>query len=328
MPAGTPLRVVSWNVRASMTDRVLDELCSDQTVDLFVLSEYRIPRHRSAHLLIAGDFNSCFPHEADSGRGYTIAPLTRMAATAVDLWRAAVRDPGERDQITWAGPNGKGNRLDFVFGTPGIASMVTAAAHRHAIREQGISRSCSGRHRSPGACGSRGSTTRSPHIPLCRSHMTTTWESNRTRIPHVGVGCIVVRDGRLLLVRSHSGYWSTPGGHLEFGESPAECAARETVEETGVRASNIDFVAITNDVMMEPEKHYITIWMRADADESTPVIGDPDEVSAVEWFAPDALPAPLFPFFENLLSGRSWPSAPANMPFATRARTSATPPAL
>jgi len=151
--------------------------------------------------------------------------------------------------------------------------------------------------------------------------MTTTSESSGPRIPRVGVGCIVVRDGLLLLVRSRSGYWSTPGGHLEFGESPAACAARETAEETGVRVSNVDFVAITNDVMAEAGKHYITIWMRADADESTPVIGDPAEVAAVEWFAPDALPAPLFPYFENLLSGRSWPAAPANMPFSTRPRT-------
>jgi 8-oxo-dGTP diphosphatase len=40
------------------------------------------------------------------------------------------------------------------------------------------------------------------------------------KIPYVGVGCIVVRDGNLLLVRNQRGLWSTPGGHLDFGESP------------------------------------------------------------------------------------------------------------
>lgn len=125
--------------------------------------------------------------------------------------------------------------------------------------------------------------------------MSTTSESTGPRIPRVGVGCIVVRDGLLLLVRSKSEYWSTPGGHLEFGESPTVCAARETAEETGVQVSNVDFVAMTNDVMGQAGKHYVTIWMRADADDATPVIGDPAEVAAVEWFAPDApssTPAP------------------------------------
>ena len=44
--------------------------------------------------------------------------------------------------------------------------------------------------------------------------------------------------GRVLLVlRSHepqSGRWSIPGGHVEPGETPAEAAAREALEETGL----------------------------------------------------------------------------------------------
>ena len=95
------------------------------------------------------------------------------------------------------------------------------------------------------------------------------------RVPHVGVGCIVVRsDGQLLMVRNHRGFWSTPGGHLDFGESPAECAARETFEETGVPVSDLEFVAITNDVLPQLGRHYITIWMRASAAEHAPIIHD------------------------------------------------------
>ncbi len=44
--------------------------------------------------------------------------------------------------------------------------------------------------------------------------------------------------GRVLLVlRGHepqSGRWSIPGGHVEPGESAAEAAAREVLEETGL----------------------------------------------------------------------------------------------
>jgi 8-oxo-dGTP diphosphatase len=99
------------------------------------------------------------------------------------------------------------------------------------------------------------------------------------RVPYVGVGCIVVRDGRLLLVRNQHGFWSTPGGHLDFGESPDACAARETLEETGVSVTNVQFVAITNDVLAELGKHYLTVWMRGDADGVAPQTRDEVEIN-------------------------------------------------
>jgi 8-oxo-dGTP diphosphatase len=139
------------------------------------------------------------------------------------------------------------------------------------------------------------------------------------KIPFVGVGCIVVREGRLLLVRNHSGFWSTPGGHLDFGESPEACAARETFEETGVSVTNVQFVAITNDVLADAGKHYVTIWMRGEASDVPPTIGDAAEIAEIGWFAPDALPRPLHLYFQNLLGGRCLPPSPANMPFSIAA---------
>ena len=78
------------------------------------------------------------------------------------------------------------------------------------------------------------------------------------RIPYVGVGCIVVRDGKLLLVRNWRGFWSTPppGWTPRFRRVPRFSATRETFEETGVTVSNVQFVAITNDVLADVGKHY------------------------------------------------------------------------
>ena len=50
---------------------------------------------------------------------------------------------------------------------------------------------------------------------------------------------IVWRDGRVLVSRrledAHlGGYWEFPGGKIERGESAAQCAVREVLEEVGV----------------------------------------------------------------------------------------------
>ena len=134
---------------------------------------------------------------------------------------------------------------------------------------------------------------------------------DRASAPRVGVACIVLRNDRILLMRRagrhEAGTWSTPGGHLDFGETPAACAARETEEETGVRVSGLRFVAITNDIFEATGKHYLTIWMRAESSVGDPAIGAPTEVAEVGWYDLDDLPAPLFLSLENLLAGRGLP---------------------
>jgi ADP-ribose pyrophosphatase YjhB (NUDIX family) len=56
------------------------------------------------------------------------------------------------------------------------------------------------------------------------------------------------------------GTFQCPGGHLEYGESFAETAAREVLEETGLEVGNIKFLTATNDVFGEG-KHYVTIFV-------------------------------------------------------------------
>jgi mutator protein MutT len=61
------------------------------------------------------------------------------------------------------------------------------------------------------------------------------------RRPIAAVLAVVVRDGRLLLVRrSHrpdAGKWGFPGGKIESGETIAAAALRELAEETGLAAT-------------------------------------------------------------------------------------------
>jgi 8-oxo-dGTP diphosphatase len=56
--------------------------------------------------------------------------------------------------------------------------------------------------------------------------------------PLVGVGGVVIIDGRAVLIRRgnepRKGEWSIPGGKLELGETLAEGVRREVREETGL----------------------------------------------------------------------------------------------
>jgi 8-oxo-dGTP diphosphatase len=134
---------------------------------------------------------------------------------------------------------------------------------------------------------------------------------NVTEKPRVGVGIIIRRDEEVLLIRREhvhgSGSWSTPGGHLDFGESPEACGVREAEEETGIVVGNVRFRAITNDIFEAERRHYITIWLEADYREGEPLVNAPHEMSEVGWFRWDDLPSPLFLSLANLLDGRCYP---------------------
>lgn len=53
----------------------------------------------------------------------------------------------------------------------------------------------------------------------------------------VSVKGVILRRGRVLLLRNHRGEWELPGGRLGPWESPEEALAREFREETGLTAT-------------------------------------------------------------------------------------------
>jgi ADP-ribose pyrophosphatase YjhB (NUDIX family) len=70
-------------------------------------------------------------------------------------------------------------------------------------------------------------------------------EASPPQRPQLAVSAAIFRDGKLLLLKRAKspghGFWSLPGGRVEFGESLHTALAREVDEEAGLK---IDIVAL------------------------------------------------------------------------------------
>jgi 8-oxo-dGTP diphosphatase len=88
--------------------------------------------------------------------------------------------------------------------------------------------------------------------------------------PIVGVLAVVLRGERALVVRRANppmaGRWGFPGGVLELGETVAEGAMRELLEETGVVAEPIGPLTVIDTIDRDDEGrvrfHYTLVAMR------------------------------------------------------------------
>jgi 8-oxo-dGTP diphosphatase len=86
------------------------------------------------------------------------------------------------------------------------------------------------------------------------------------RHPIVGVGGVVIRDNRVLLIRRGTeplkGEWSVPGGMLELGESLTDGVKREVLEETGLSVRPLEVLAVLDRVQKNGKRvryHYVII---------------------------------------------------------------------
>jgi 8-oxo-dGTP diphosphatase len=74
--------------------------------------------------------------------------------------------------------------------------------------------------------------------------------------PLVGVGGVVIEDGRALLIRRGSppleGTWSIPGGMLELGETLTQGVARELAEETGLEVNVVELIEVFERIFPAP----------------------------------------------------------------------------
>jgi ADP-ribose pyrophosphatase YjhB (NUDIX family) len=100
------------------------------------------------------------------------------------------------------------------------------------------------------------------------------------------------RGPHILMVRETvDGRWTLPGGWIDLGESPADAAEREVLEETGMTVAAEKLAAVfdkrRHDHPPAPHHAYLLFFLcRLESGSLTPSI----ETSEVGWFPADRLP--------------------------------------
>jgi len=105
------------------------------------------------------------------------------------------------------------------------------------------------------------------------------------RIPGEG------RPDRLLLLRQPPGNaWSLPGGLMDRGEQPAQCAARELAEETGIRLTADELTPANPNAQVNVRGAWVDCVFEARVPAGTAVHVDGAEVYEAAFYPVDALP--------------------------------------
>lgn len=117
--------------------------------------------------------------------------------------------------------------------------------------------------------------------------------------PKVAATCIVERDGRVLMVRRAiqpgMGLWSMPGGYVDRGEVVEEAAAREVLEETGLRVKVEGLLGL-----FSQRDHPVMVAAFAAREVGGAIEAGPEALE-VGFFSPEALPPLAFPRDQEIL---------------------------
>jgi ADP-ribose pyrophosphatase len=118
-------------------------------------------------------------------------------------------------------------------------------------------------------------------------------------IDYIGIGCgalIINNNNETLLMKRGSkskneiGYWSKPGGAVEFGEKVEDAIKREIKEELDIEIELIKFLDFTDHIINSENQHWIAINFLAKIINGEPKIMEPNKHSEIKWFNLNDLP--------------------------------------
>lgn len=98
--------------------------------------------------------------------------------------------------------------------------------------------------------------------------------------------------GRLLVLlvqrkwSPRAGFWGLPGGHLDVGEDDRDAAARECVEETGIRPRHLRYVGSYR-APGRDERYRVASWAWTELHETAAEPTPSDDAAAADWWPVD-----------------------------------------
>jgi len=116
---------------------------------------------------------------------------------------------------------------------------------------------------------------------------------------YIGIGCgalIFNKNEEVLLLkrtpktRNEAGFWSKPGGGVEFGEKIEDAVKREIREELGVDIELTRFLGFTNHILEFEKQHWVAFNYLAK------IVGgelknlEPEKHEEIKWFSLNNLP--------------------------------------
>jgi 8-oxo-dGTP diphosphatase len=108
--------------------------------------------------------------------------------------------------------------------------------------------------------------------------MTTETEHDRVDVAYSLI--VDPETDQILIVGHREGYWTLPGGTREPGETLAETAIRETMEEAGVTVA-VERLISVNELL--PSPHAVFFVFSARIIDGTPTVTDDEKVVRFKW---------------------------------------------
>jgi ADP-ribose pyrophosphatase YjhB (NUDIX family) len=114
----------------------------------------------------------------------------------------------------------------------------------------------------------------------------------------VGGGVLILDDqDRFLLmkrggeVRNEHGWWSKPGGKIDFGETSVDAMIREIKEEVDVEIEIFGMLPHTDHIIEGDDQHWLAVNYLARIKSGKPKIMEPHKCDELKWFGvEDELP--------------------------------------
>lgn len=122
-------------------------------------------------------------------------------------------------------------------------------------------------------------------------------------IDYIGVAAAAMifnEKGELFLSKrgreaaDEQGYWETPGGGVDFGETLEHAVKREIMEEYGIEIELLEQFPATDYIIPDKHQHWVvTTFLVKIKQGHIPKIMEPEKCDEIGWFQLDSLPQPL-----------------------------------